>query len=192
MVSGPSGVGKDLVLRELLGAPDALPQLRRVVTVTTRPPRSGERDGEDYRFLSRQEFERLSRKGGLLESVEYAGEHYGTPVSGIELFRDEGHDVILKIEVRGAMAVRDRMPGSVLIFVAPPSEDELILRLSARGTDDDALRNERLRIARDELRAASQYDYIIVNDYVGRAVDTLRSIILAHRARVQVVSQGRS
>jgi len=184
VLSGPSGVGKDMVLRELLASPNTLPRLSRVVTATTRPPRPGEVDGVDYHFLTRQEFLHLSRKGGFLETVEYAEELYGTPIEGIERLRETGTDAILKIEVRGAQAVRDRFDDAVLVFLAPPSRDELIARLMVRGTDDETTIEERLQIANEELEAARLYDYIVVNDYVSRAVDALRAVILAHRLRV--------
>jgi guanylate kinase len=184
VLSGPSGVGKDMVLRELLASPNTLPKLSRVVTATTRPPRPGEVDGVDYHFLTRQEFLHLSRKGGFLETVEYAEELYGTPIEGIERLRETGTDAILKIEVRGAQAVRDRFDDAVLVFLAPPSRDELIARLMVRGTDDETTIEERLQIANEELEAARLYDFIVVNDYVSRAVDALRAVILAHRLRV--------
>lgn len=184
VLSGPSGVGKDMVLRELLGAPNTLPRLSRVVTATTRPLREGEVDGVDYHFLTRQEFLRLSRRGGFLEMVEYADELYGTPIEGIERLRDAGSDAILKIEVRGAQAVRERFPDAVLVFLAPPSWEDLVARLKGRGADDPISLEERLRIAKEELDAAKHYDYIVVNDFISRAVDALRAIILAHRLRV--------
>lgn len=184
VLSGPSGVGKDMVLRELLSAPNALPNLSRVVTATTRPPRPGEVDGVDYHFMTPQEFLRLSHRGGFLETVKYADELYGTPIEGIDRLRDSGVDAILKIECRGAQAVRQRFPDVVLVFLAPPSREDLIKRLTARASESDEDLEERLRIADEELRAVEYYDYVVVNDYVGRAVDALRSIILAHRLRV--------
>jgi len=184
VVSGPSGVGKDTVLRELLAAPNTIPNLSRVVTATTRPPRPGEVDGVDYHFLTRQEFLRLSRKGAFLETVEYADQLYGTPIEGIDRLRDGGVDAILKIECRGAQAVRDRYPDVVLIFLAPPSRDELIERLTSRPAETDEQVEERLRIAEEELRAVRYYDYVVVNDFISRAVDALRAIVLSHRMRV--------
>lgn len=189
VLSGPSGVGKDMVLRELLCGWHALPGLSRVVTATTRPPRPGEVDGVDYHFLTRQEFLRLGRKGGFLETVEYADELYGTPIEGIERLRDSGTDAILKIECRGAQAVRERFADAVLIFLAPPSREDLVARLEGRSTEGVEKLEERLRIADDELQAARYYDYIVVNDYVTRAVDCIRSIVLAHRLRVVTVGE---
>lgn len=186
VLSGPSGVGKDTVLRELLAAPNALPRLSRVVTATTRPPRPGEVDGVDYHFLTRQEFLRKSQRGGFLEVVEYADELYGTPIEGVERLRDSGTDAILKIECRGAQTVRELFPDVVLIFLAPPSREELLSRLTGRSPEGVERLEERLRIADDELQAVRYYDYIVVNDYVTRAVESIRSIVLAHRHRVVV------
>ncbi len=183
VLSGPSGVGKDTVLRELMNSPAALPNLVRVITATTRSPAPGEVDGVDYHFLTPQEFARRRARGGFLETVEYAGASYGTPIDGLEAIREAGNDAILKIEVRGAQAVRERFPDAVLIFLAPPSRDELVRRVRERKRDDGSSLEERIRIAEEELEAASAYDYIVTNDYVGRAVDALRAIILATRLR---------
>ncbi len=185
VVSGPSGVGKDTVLRELLALPNAPPGLLRLVTATTRLPRTGEADGVDYHFLADAEFERRRATGGFLECVRYAGAQYGTPLAGLAEARDRGHDVILKIEVRGAAAVREQIPEAVLVFLAPPSEDELLRRLARRDTEDGISREERLRTAREEMRMAARYDYIIRNDHLVRAVDALRCIIVASRLRTR-------
>jgi guanylate kinase len=155
------------------------------VTATTRVPRYGELDGVDYHFLTKGEFERRLAEGGFIESVSYAGASYGTPFSGLAEARDCGDDVILKIEVCGGMAVRACVPGAILVFLAPPSEEDLMSRLSRRDTEDGISREERLRIAREEMQMASHYDYVIRNDRIVRAVDSLRCIIVASRLSVR-------
>lgn len=182
VVSGPSGVGKDAVLERLFARPD-VGGVARSVSATTRAPRQGETDGVDYHFLTRAQFEAGAGGGTFLEHAEYGGNLYGTPREGVEAQRARGHDVILKIEVKGADLVRRLAPDAVLVFLAPPSLDVLEARLRKRGTDDEASVRRRLAIAQDELACASRYDYIITNDTLDEAVDALRAVIVAHRFR---------
>ncbi|NUQ70178.1 MAG: guanylate kinase [Chthonomonadales bacterium] len=184
VVSGPSGVGKDAILDRLLGSDLRPPDLRRVVTWTTRAPRAGETDGIDYRFVSPEAFQQLEDTDGFLESVTYKGQRYGTPARAV-LERDRGADLILKIDVRGGMAVKKLIPDAVLIFVAPPSPEELRRRLTERNTEDRDALEERLAIAQTEIRGASGYDYLIVNDDLNGAVELLRAIVLTCRARIR-------
>ncbi len=184
IVSGPSGVGKDAVLAALF-TPEMLPPgLIRCVTATTRAPREGEVHGRDYFFFSREEFEERIRKGWFLEHAPYNLEYYGTPADFVEEQRARGLDVLLKIEVQGALQVRQAAPDAILIFVAPPSWAELERRLRGRGTGDEAEVLRRLAIARREMDTAARYDYLVVNESIHDAATMLRTIILAERCRI--------
>jgi guanylate kinase len=184
VVSGPSGVGKGTVIAGLL-APLAAPScLVRCTTATTRAPRPGEVNGLNYHFFSRPEFERRIADGFFLEYAPYNENLYGTPRESVERERHAGNDVILEIEVQGGVAVRGVDPSAVLIFLAPPSWHELERRLRSRATDDPETVARRMAIARREMEAAPHYDYLIVNDSVESATDTLRSIVLAERRRI--------
>ena len=186
VLSGPSGVGKDAVLAPLFSAETCPPRLRRCITATTRAPRPGEIDGVDYFFLSREEFQRRVGEGFFLEHASYAGRSYGTPRWWVEAEVTGGNDVLLKIDVQGALQVRSQAPEAVLVFIAPPSEEELERRLRGRDPDanpDDLAR--RLAIARDELALARQYDYLVVNDQIEKAVAALRAIVIAERCRIR-------
>ena len=186
VVSGPSGVGKDAVLAPLFSAGTCPPRLRRCITATTRAPRTGEVDGVDYFFLSPEEFERRIALGHFLEHAAYAGRRYGTPRPWVEAERDGGNDVLLKIEVQGALQVRGAVPDAVLVFLAPPSVEELERRLRGRDPGADAADlARRLEIARTELGLAARYDYCVVNDEIPRAVEAIRAIVLAERSRVK-------
>jgi len=186
VLSGPSGVGKDAVLAPLFSAEACPPRLRRCITATTRAPRPGEIDGVDYFFLSRGEFEQRVAERFFLEHASYAGRSYGTPRWWVEAEVTGGNDVLLKIDVQGALQVRSEAPEAVLVFIAPPSEEELERRLRGRDPDanpDDLAR--RLAIARDELALARQYDYLVVNDRIEKAVEALRAIVIAERCRIR-------
>lgn len=178
VVSGPSGVGKGTVLKEYLNSRDGIAYS---VSATTRQPRPGEENGIHYYFLSREEFERTAAEGGMLEYASYNGNYYGTPKAPVEQQRNQGNDVVLEIEVQGALQVKKSCPDALLIFVAPPSFEELKNRLTGRQTEDAKTVENRLNIARQELMCAGEYDYIIVNDTVEQAVQRLRQIISANR-----------
>lgn len=192
VVSGPSGVGKDAVLAALLATDSCLDGVVRCVTATTRPARPTEVDGLDYHFLDRAEFERRIGAGGFLEHALYSGHYYGTPAAGVESDRARGRDVILKIEIQGAAKVRERLPDAILVFLAPPSWKELERRLRSRATSTEEDVQRRLLIARDEMKAASHYNYLVVNDDLAEAASALRAIILAERARVRPQPPGES
>lgn len=186
VLSGPSGVGKDAILAPLFSAAVRPPWLRRCITATTRPPRPGEIAGQDYFFLSREEFERRVREGFFLEYARYADRYYGTPLGWVEAERAAGNDVLLKIDVQGALQVRKRAPDAVLVFIAPPSADELERRLRGRDPGaEPADLAQRLAIARDELAHAGRYDYLIVNERIPEVVDAVRAIVIAERHRVR-------
>ncbi len=178
VVSGPSGVGKGTVLKEYLNSRDGIAYS---VSATTRQPRPGEENGIHYYFLSREEFERTAAEGGMLEYASYNGNYYGTPKAPVEQQRNQGNDVVLEIEVQGALQVKKSCPDALLIFVAPPSFEELKNRLTGRQTEDAKTVENRLNIARQELMCAGEYDYIIVNDTVEQAVRRLGQIISANR-----------
>ena len=182
VVSGPSGVGKDAVLERLLFA---MPEVAKSVSATTRAMRPGETDGVDYHFLTRDAFEAGIADGLFLEHAAYNGQYYGTPRDRVLSQCAQGLDVILKIEVQGAERVKAMLPGSVLVFIEPPSLTELERRLRMRGTDSEPKILERLAIARNELACIGWYDYLITNDDLDAATDRLRAVILAERCRVR-------
>jgi guanylate kinase len=184
VVSGPSGVGKDAVLSALLASVDCPPRLLRCITATTREPRPTEIPGRDYFFFTRDEFERRIQSEFFLEHALYNGNYYGTPHDYPEQVRDEGGDVLLKIEVQGALTVKSRVPDALLIFLAPPSWDELERRLRSRATDNEAEVLRRLEIARVEMALAGRYDYLVTNDQIEHAVRSLSAIVLAERCRI--------
>ncbi|GAA2527050.1 guanylate kinase [Pilimelia columellifera] len=174
VLSGPSGVGKDSVI-ELIRA--RAPWLRLSVSVTTRRKRDYEVDGVHYHFVGRPEFTRLIEGDQLLEWAEFAGNLYGTPRAQVEGNLAAGISTLLKIDLQGARQVRASMPGAQLVFLAPPSVQELRRRLIGRGTDDEATIARRLAHADDELAAEKEFDVTIVNDYVERAADELITLL---------------
>jgi guanylate kinase len=174
VISGPSGVGKGTVVRALLGR---RPDLFFSVSVTTRDPRPGEAEGVHYRFVSRDGFQALIERGDLLEWAEVFGERYGTPAETVEEALRLGHDVLLEVDVQGAASVRARVPDAVLIFLQPPSEEELARRLRTRGTESETDLDRRLAEARREMAEAGRFDHVVVNDQVERAVDEVLAII---------------
>jgi guanylate kinase len=183
VLSGPAGVGKDtLIERWQLVAPN----LRRLVTYTTRPRTPGERHGLDYYFVSEEEFQQMVQEAAFLEHAQVHGHWYGTPLREMRDWRERGYDVVLRIDVQGAMQVKQKFPEAVLIFVAPPSMEELEARLRKRGRDDEAAIQLRLENARREMEYIPQYDYCITNDDLNRALETLRCILIAERHRVRV------
>lgn len=180
VVSGPSGSGKGTVLGEVFQKRQGI---FYSVSATTRPPRPGEENGKNYYFLTREEFESRIARGDMLEYAEYCRNYYGTPRSAVERQLSLGHDVVLEIEVRGAMQVKAACPDAVMIFILPPSRAELERRLRGRGTETEEKIQRRLQAADTETAAAGRYDYIVVNAKVAEAADAISSIITAEKHR---------
>jgi len=183
VMSGPSGVGKGTIRKALFQIPDN--NFCYSVSMTTRKPRPGEIDGVDYFFVSREEFEKNIQEGRLLEHAEFVGEFYGTPLSYIEQKLSEGKEVIIEIEVQGALQVREKMPDAVFVFIVPPSKKALEDRLKNRGTENDSTIQQRLAKAEREYNLAYKYDYIVVNDDVKNAADRIYAIIRAEHAKTE-------
>ncbi len=182
VLSGPSGVGKSTVIAELLSERT---DIYFSVSFTTRQPRPGEVDGVNYNFVTRPEFERMIRDNELLEYAEYVGNYYGTSLKVIRDRLEQGQDVLLDIEVQGAATVKTKCPEAVLIFILPPSLEELAHRLQARSTDSEDAIVKRLERAREECSEIGRYDYLVVNDSVIAAVGEIVSILTAEGCRVK-------
>ena len=174
VISGPSGVGKDALIEKVVAAD---PKIRRSVSYTTRRPRPGEKDGVDYSFVTREQFERLIEDGAFLEYASYDGNLYGTSARRVADLEAEGFDVILKIDVKGAEQVREKLPDATFIFLEPPSMAELIRRSTNRSTETAEDRSARQMIAEVEMRYAAHYDHVVVNDDLDRAVQEVLDII---------------
>ena len=188
VVSGPSAVGKDTVLDALMAVPEGtLPSaVQKCVTTTTRPPRAGEVDGLDYNFVTAAQFNALVARDDLLEYAEVHNNYYGTPRTYVDAARAQGVDVILKIDVQGGRAVKQKMPDAVLIFLQPPSLEELERRLRGRATESEEDIARRLLNARREMAQRPYYDYAVTNDAVEDAVDTIVAILRAEHCRIRV------
>jgi guanylate kinase len=180
VISAPSGAGKTTLARSLV---QQNPELTFSLSATTRPPRASERDGRDYRFVSAEEFDRLVAGGELLEWAWVHQHRYGTLRDGVARALSGGQCPVLDIDVQGARRVRELYPDAVLAFVLPPTAAELEKRLANRGSESDAERRVRLRTALDELRAVGEFDYVVVNDDLPRALQSLQAIFGAERHR---------
>lgn len=181
IISGPSGSGKGTIVKELIKSE----QYYVSISLTTRTPRMGEEEGIHYFFRSQEEFFKLRDNNELLEWAEFCGNFYGTPKSNVEKKLEEGKNVILEIEVQGALKVKQMYPESVFIFVVPPSMDELRNRLINRGTEKHSVIEERLTRAREEIKLMDRYDYIVVNDVLLMAVSNINTIVKAEHLKSQ-------
>ncbi|MBQ6249861.1 MAG: guanylate kinase [Oscillospiraceae bacterium] len=181
IISGPSGVGKSTVLKALFEGRD---DLYFSVSATTRDPRPGEVNGQHYHFISPEQFMQWINEDAFLEYAQYVGNFYGTPMRYVDEAMEAGKDVILDIEVQGAMQVIARRPDTIRIFIAPPDWDELERRLTMRGTDTPEKIQQRLLRAKVEMKTAMDYDYFVINSTVENAVAELRAIILAEHCRI--------
>jgi guanylate kinase len=180
VLAAPSGTGKTTIAHELV---ERFHHFVFSVSATTRRARGGEVDGVDYDFVAREEFHRMVQEGELAEWAEVHGNLYGTPLRNLDAARERGEHVVLDIDVQGARQIRERIPDAVLVFIFPPTADALWTRLTARGTEDLAEVARRLRAGRGELGEASNFDYIVVNDDLDRAVSRVRAIVEAESHR---------
>ncbi|EOR26588.1 guanylate kinase [Cytobacillus oceanisediminis] len=181
VLSGPSGVGKGTVRKEIFSQKNT--SFEYSISMTTRSPRAGEVDGVDYFFKSREEFEALIEQGKLLEYAEFVGNYYGTPVDYVRETTLKGKDVFLEIEVEGAKQVREKFPDGLFIFLSPPSLSELKNRIVTRGTESEEIINNRMNVAREEIEMMHLYDYVVENDTVENACEKIKAIIVAEHCR---------
>ena len=182
VLSGPSGVGKGTVRAAIFAKGEQ--KFVYSISATTRQPRTGETDGVDYFFKTREEFEQMIQNKQLLEYAEYVGNYYGTPLEYVENTLAKGKDVFLEIDVQGAIQVRELMPEGVFIFLTPPDLNELESRIVNRGTDSDEVIAKRMKTAREELELMKYYDYSVVNDTVDSAVQKIEAIIQTEHLRI--------
>ncbi len=180
VVTGPSGAGKGTVLKKVMAETD---HLYFSISATTRAPRPGEVHGVHYHFITRESFAQLIREERLLEHAEYVGNFYGTPLDPVLEHLEQGDDVILEIEIQGAKQVKARYPEAALVFIAPPSFDELERRLRGRGTETEETILRRMDTARRECAHMDDFQYIVLNDTPENGARELLSIITAHRCR---------
>lgn len=178
IISGPSGVGKGTV-RQYFMNDDSL-RLAYSISMTTRSPRQGEKNGVDYLFTTRENFEKAINDGELLEWAEFVGNYYGTPLSQVEKLREEGKNVLLEIEVQGADQVRKKCPDALSIFIIPPSMEELEKRIRGRRSEPEEIVQQRLAKAENEMKMVSNYKYIVCNEDPQLAAELISSIIKRH------------
>ena len=186
VVSGPSGAGKDTIVSELLKKND---NIWLSVSATSRKPRKGEVEGVNYFFIEEKEFKKKIKENYFLEYAKYADNYYGTPKEEIIKKLDKGIDVILVIEIEGAKKIKEIAPETLFIFIMPPSEKELLKRLSNRQTEDKEKIIKRFNIAYQEMNEVTKYNYVVVNDKIENAVDKMESIIKAEKCRVDRIEE---
>ena len=181
IISGPSGSGKDTVLKELF---KKMPEVEFSISSVTRNMRDGEVEGEKYNFISREKFQLMIKENALLEYNLYCDNYYGTPKAPVEKCIASGGEIILEVDVNGAANVRKNCVDNYSIFIAPPSFEVLKNRLTGRGTETEEIIEKRLAEAKAEMARANEYDYIVINDDLIKAVEDIRSIILNERLKV--------
>ncbi len=182
ILSGPSGVGKGTVCTALR---PRMPKLIYSVSATTRSPRAGEEDGVNYFFKTKEQFAAMIEADQLLEYAEYVGNCYGTPRDFVERTLESGRDIILEIEVQGALKVKEKFPEGIFVFLLPPSMDELKDRIRGRGTEHPDVIDHRMSVAEDEISLMRHYDYAVVNDEIDLACKRIESIIIAEHCKVR-------
>lgn len=176
VITGPSGVGKSTIDREVVRRTGA----EFSVSATTRPPRPGEVDGREYRFVDRPTFEAMIERGDLLEWADVFGELYGTPAEPVRRAIADGHTILLEIDIQGGLQVAEKMPEATFVLIVPPSDEELARRLLGRASEDDATARRRLAKAREEIRIAKEsgvYNHVVVNDDLERATDEVERVV---------------
>lgn len=180
IVSGPSGSGKDTLLCELF---KKRPEIMFSISSITRDMREGEKPGEKYNFISKEQFEAMLAEDAFLEHNNYVGNYYGTPKQPVVDATESGKDIIIEVDVNGAAQIREKLPNAISIFIMPPSFTELERRLSGRGTESRELIEKRLNSALDEIKRATEYDYIVINRDIPTAVNDIIAVIDANRLR---------
>ena len=180
VISGFSGAGKGTVMKRLLELHD---EYSLSISATTRKPREGEADGREYFFKTVEEFEKMIAEDALIEHAQYVGNYYGTPKAYVEEQLEAGKNVILEIEIQGALNIKKMYPDAVLLFIMPPSAEELERRLVGRGTEDEATIKARLQRASDEAKGVENYNYIVINDKVDDCVEAIHSIVNSEKRK---------
>lgn len=186
VVSGPSGCGKGTVIKTLLKKKE---NLWLSISCTSREKRKGEMDGKDYYFITKKEFEEKIENQEFIEYAKYSDHYYGTPKKYIEQHLNKGEDVILEIEIIGALKIKEILPDTLFIFILPPSMSELKKRLEGRETETKEKINQRFRRAYEEINAVNDYNYVVVNDDVDRAVEKIEAILISEKCRVDRIEK---
>lgn len=187
VLSGPSGAGKGTICKSFL---ERNKNVKLSISCTTRSPREGEVDGVNYFFITKDKFEKMIEEDAFLEYANVYENFYGTPKSYVEKTLEEGHDVVLEIDTQGALAVREKFKDGVLVFLMPPSLDELESRIVGRGSETEESLKRRLGAAADEIKLAEKYNYVVTNDTIENAVKKVESIIIAEKCRIDRVKDN--
>ncbi len=187
VVSGPSGAGKDTIINEVIKRKNINAWIS--ISMTSRLPRGNEENGKEYFFVTKEEFEDNIKKGNFLEYAEYNGNYYGTPKHKIDEYLNKGIDVILIIEIQGALQIKELIPEALFIFIMPPSMEELKERLIARGTDTNDKIISRFKTAYQEINEVTKYNYVVVNDVLENAVEKVSSILISEKCRVDRIEE---